>query len=50
MNRCLWTKPRLVCQIRFQEWTADGSLRQPVFLGLRTDKAPSDVVREIAEK
>ncbi len=50
MSRCLWIKPRLVCQIRFQEWTADDSLRQPVFLGLRKDKAPSDVVRETPEE
>jgi bifunctional non-homologous end joining protein LigD len=46
MSRCTWLKPKLVGQVRFQEWTADGSLRQPVFLGLRTDKAPEEVVRE----
>jgi len=46
MARCLWLRPKLVCQVRFQEWTADGSLRQPVFLGLRKDKAPAEVVRE----
>lgn len=37
-----WLAPRLVAQIAFQEWTADGKLRQPVFLGLRDDKKPSD--------
>jgi ATP-dependent DNA ligase len=34
--------PGLVSQIAFQEWTADRKLRQPVFLGLRNDKAPKD--------
>jgi DNA ligase D-like protein (predicted ligase) len=41
-----WTRPELVAQIGFAEWTNDGRLRQPRFLGLRDDKAPSDVVRE----
>ena len=41
-----WVEPRLVAQIKFTEWTADGSLRHPVYLGLRDDKDPSDVVRE----
>ena len=41
-----WLKPKLVAQVRFGEWTADGLLRQPVFLGLREDKRPKDVVRE----
>jgi len=36
--------PRLVAQIAFEELTADRKLRQPVFLGLRDDKKPSDVV------
>ena len=38
----VWLAPRLVAQIAFQEWTADGKLRQPVFLGLRDDKKPSE--------
>jgi len=37
-----WLAPRLVAQIAFQEWTADRKLRQPVFLGLRDDKKPSE--------
>ncbi len=41
-----WLKPRLVAQIGFSEWTTDGKLRHPRFLGLRTDKKPGDVVRE----
>ncbi len=36
--------PRLIAQIAFQEWTADRKLRQPVFLGLRDDKSPQEVV------
>ena len=38
-----WLEPRYVAQVAFQEWTADGKLRQPVFLGLRDDKAARDV-------
>jgi bifunctional non-homologous end joining protein LigD len=41
-----WVKPRLVGQVRFTEWTSDGKLRHPSFLGLRPDKKPEDVVRE----
>ena len=41
-----WTRPRLVAQIGFAEWTTDGRLRQPRYLGLRDDKDPADVVRE----
>ena len=43
-----WTRPELVAQIGFAEWTAEGRLRQPRFLGLRDDKRPADVVRERA--
>jgi bifunctional non-homologous end joining protein LigD len=46
MKRCQWVKPRLVCQVRFTEWTRDGKLRHPVFLGLRNDKLADEVVRE----
>ena len=48
MKRCRWVKPKLVCQVKFTEWTRDDRLRQPVFLGIREDKSPSDVVREKA--
>jgi len=37
-----WARPRLVAQIAYAEWTADGKLRQPAFLGLRTDKDPTE--------
>jgi bifunctional non-homologous end joining protein LigD len=46
MKRSRWVKPVLVAQVKFSEWTNDGQLRQPVFLGLRTDKQPTEVVRE----
>ncbi len=36
--------PKLIAQISFQEWTADRKLRQPVFLGLRDDKSPKEVL------
>jgi bifunctional non-homologous end joining protein LigD len=44
-----WVKPDLVCEVAFAEWTRDGILRQPVFMGLRIDKDPKSVVREHAQ-
>jgi bifunctional non-homologous end joining protein LigD len=41
-----WVKPELVAEVTFAEWTREGILRQPVFLGLRTDKDAKTVVRE----
>jgi bifunctional non-homologous end joining protein LigD len=41
-----WVEPRLVCLVRFKEWTEEGLLRQPVFLRLREDKGPEECVRE----
>ena len=42
-----FVEPRLVCEVEFTEWTSrTGQLRHPSFKGLRTDKAPRDVVRE----
>jgi bifunctional non-homologous end joining protein LigD len=41
-----WIRPELVAQIAFAEWTNDGRLRQPRFLGLRDDKPLAEVVRE----
>ncbi|MGH8163752.1 MAG: hypothetical protein ACREP1_05395, partial [Rhodanobacteraceae bacterium] len=48
MRKCHWVNPVFVCQIKFSEWTRDAKLRQPVFLGLREDKAAKDVKRERA--
>lgn len=41
-----WVQPKLVAQVQFAEWTDDGILRHPSFLGLRDDKDPKLVVRE----
>ncbi len=41
-----WVEPRLVCEVEYTEWTKDGGLRHPSFLGLRDDKAPEDCLRE----
>lgn len=41
-----WVRPSLVAEVKFAEWTSKGELRQPVYLGLRTDKKARDVVRE----
>jgi bifunctional non-homologous end joining protein LigD len=41
-----WVRPKLVAEVKFTEWTKDGRMRHPVFLGLRTDKAASQVMRE----
>jgi bifunctional non-homologous end joining protein LigD len=41
-----WVEPKLVCEVRFAEWTHDGHLRAPVFEGLRDDKAAREVRRE----
>jgi bifunctional non-homologous end joining protein LigD len=41
-----WVRPELVTEVRFTEWTSDGLLRHPVYLGLRDDKAARDVRRE----
>lgn len=42
-----WIRPKLVGEVKFAEWTHKGEMRQPVFLGLRTDKKATEVVREI---
>lgn len=42
-----WVAPQLVGQVAFTEWTADGQLRHPRFQGLRDDKSPREVVREV---
>jgi len=42
-----WVEPQLVAQVGFSEWTTDGELRHPRFQGLRRDKDPAEVVREM---
>jgi bifunctional non-homologous end joining protein LigD len=46
MRKMHWINPVFVAQIKFAEWTRDGKLRQPVFLGLREDKNPKEVIWE----
>lgn len=47
MREFVWTRPELVAQIRFVQWTAEGRLRHAAFLGLRSDKTASSVHREL---
>src|ERR1700678_3390027 len=44
-----WVRPRLVAEVGFSEWTTSGELRHPRFQGLRDDKDPADVVRELPQ-
>ena len=46
MNEMQWTRPELVAQIRFVEWTAEGRLRHSAFIGLRADKHAKNIRRE----
>ena len=43
-----WLIPKLVGEVKFTEWTSEGEMRHPAFLGLRTDKRALDVIREQA--
>jgi ATP-dependent DNA ligase len=47
VKRCRWVKPVLIAQVKFAEWTHDDQLRQPVFLGLQTDKEAKDITLRI---
>jgi bifunctional non-homologous end joining protein LigD len=42
-----WLRPRLVGEVKFTEWTTGGEMRHPVFLGIRSDKKATDVIREM---
>jgi bifunctional non-homologous end joining protein LigD len=46
MKKIHWINPKFVAEIKFAEWTRDGKLRAPVFIALREDKKPGEVVRE----
>jgi len=50
MKKMHWVNPKFVAQIKFAEWTRDKKLRAPVFLGLRDDKRPTEVVREASTR
>jgi len=45
-SRTTFVAPKLVAQISFTEWTRDSKLRHPVYLGLRDDKSPKEVVQQ----
>jgi bifunctional non-homologous end joining protein LigD len=48
-RQAVWVEPKLVGQFAFSEWTRDGRLRHPRFLGLRDDKPAAEVVRELPD-
>ncbi|MEX0661900.1 MAG: DNA ligase D [Balneolaceae bacterium] len=41
-----WVKPEIICEVVFSEWTDSGSMRHPVFKGLRLDKKPNEITKE----
>ena len=45
-ERAHWVKPEIVVEVKFNEWTADGKLRQPIYLGVRDDKPARAIKRE----
>ena len=47
-NATTWLVPKLVGEVKFTEWTSESEMRHPVFLGLRTDKKATEVIRERA--
>ena len=48
MMKLKWVKPKVVVEGAFVEWTRDGFLRHPKFVGIRDDKKARDVIRELA--
>ncbi len=46
----VWTKPEIVCEVRFSNWTDDGKLRAPVWIGLRPDIDPLECTRDAPEE
>jgi len=47
LRDAIWIEPRLVCEVAFMEWTHHGHIRHASYQGLRPDKEPRDVVREV---
>ncbi|MBY0264757.1 MAG: non-homologous end-joining DNA ligase, partial [Holosporales bacterium] len=45
-NKTTWVKPKIVCEVKFAEWTNTGIIRQGIFMGLRDDKKSKNVIRE----
>ena len=50
MKECVWLRPEAVAQIEFLEWTARDRLRHSKFVGLREDKDPQEVVKEVTRE
>ena len=50
LGRPHWVKPQLIAQVRYTEWTDDGRLRHPTYLGLRDDKVAKEVTGSKAPK
>jgi bifunctional non-homologous end joining protein LigD len=48
-SQITWIKPDVVCEVKFSEWTPEGFLRHPVFLGFRDDLKPPEIKREYPE-
>jgi bifunctional non-homologous end joining protein LigD len=46
LARSHWVEPRLVCEVKFTEWTSDDKLRHPTYLGMRDDVKPKSVTKE----
>src|SRR5262249_32628965 len=46
VKKATWVQPRLVCEVRFNEWTSDKKLRAPIFQGFRDDIDPEDCLLE----
>lgn len=46
LRGAVWVRPRHVAEVRFSEWTSDGMLRHPSFLGLREDKSVEEIVKD----
>ena len=49
-NPTVWVEPKVVAEVKFQNWTDEGSLRAPVFLRFRDDLKPKEVRRQVARK
>jgi len=46
-TQATWIKPKLIAEVTFSNWTNEGQMRHPVFLGLRNDKTPKEVEKEV---
>ncbi|MEX2591519.1 MAG: DNA ligase D [Anditalea sp.] len=45
-RKAVWLQPELICEVNFTEWTTTGSMRHPVFKGMRSDKIPTEIHKE----